>query len=676
MGNDILSPAVIQSMVGTLSVPDLIKTTEVLKQSGQAASVEAAYAAWIGRNPNDPLLYAVLFNYSVVLSDAGKLGPAQEVLERAIALNPEFIPAYINLGRVHERLGKVALAVVQWSAALTRMAAINGTAIHHKTTALNQTARTLEAANQDEPAETMLRESLELDCQQREVIQHLVALRQRQCEWPVLLPSERVSRGVLVEGMSPLSAAAYTDDPLFQLALSDRYNKQDVGQPEELITAWPKAQERLQADAGGPLRIGYLSSDLREHAVGYLMAEVLGLHDRSKVEVFAYYCGILADDPLQAHFRSTVDHWVPINQMDDAAAARRMVEDGIHILVDLNGYTRDARLKLVARRPAPIIVNWLGYPGTMASPYHHYLIADDWIIPESHEIYYSEKILRLPCYQPSNRNRTLAPTRPGRAELGLPEEGMVYCCFNGTHKLNRFTVDRWLQILASVPGSVLWLLSGAETTNKRLQEYAAQRGIAPERLVFAEKVPNPAHLVRYELADLFLDTTPYGAHTTASDALWMGVPVLTFSGRSFASRVCGSLVRAAGLPEMVCESAEEYVQRAIAYGQDPASLAPIRETLRAGRGGCTLFDMPGLVRSLEDLYAGMWQDYAQGALPRPDLANLDAYLEVGSQVNHEDIEIQCLPDYHDWWTQQLARRHQYRPLAHDSRLVADPQRFP
>lgn len=670
MATEILSPALIQSMVGTLSVPDLIKTTEVLKQSGQMASVEAAYAAWTQRNQSDPLLYAVLFNYSVVLSDLGKLDKAQECLERAIALNPEFIPPYINLGRIHERLGKVALAVVQWSAALAKMTAVTGTAILHKTTALNQAARTLEAANQDEPAEAMLRESLELDRQQREVIQHLVALRQRQCEWPVLLPSERVSRKVLAEGMSPLSAAAYTDDPLFQLALAHRYNMEDVGPPEALYQAWPAAQAHA-----GPLRIGYLSSDLREHAVGYLMAEVFGLHDRSQVEVFAYYCGIDAQDPLQSHFRETADHWIPINHMDDATAAQRMVDDGIQILVDLNGYTRDARLKLVARRPAPVIVNWLGYPGTMASPYHQYIIADDWIIPEDHELYYSEQVLRLPCYQPSKRDRALDPTRPTRAALGLPEDAMVFCCFNGTHKLNRFTVDRWLEILAQVPGSVLWLLGGAETTNQRLREYAHQRGIAPERLVFAEKVPNPAHLVRYELADLFLDTTPYGAHTTASDALWMGVPVLTVSGRSFASRVCGSLVTAAGIPEMVCATPEEYVTRAVAYGKNPESLAPIRERLRAGRDTCVLFDIPALVRSLESLYQRAWQEATQ-ALPRPDLTNLEVYLEVGSLMDHEAVEVQCIQDYHAWWTDQLARRHLHRPIPADGRLVADPALFP
>ncbi len=244
MSNDILSPALIQAMAGGLNVPDLIRTVETLRQSGQHASVEACYAAWIERNPNDTLLYAILFNYSVVLADAGKLDPARTCLERAIALNPDFMPAHINLGRVLERQGKIGLAVVQWSAALARMAAVNGAAITHKTTALNQCARALEAANQDEAAENMLRESLELDRDQREVIQHLVALRQRQCKWPILLASERISRAVQMDGMSPLSAAAFTDDPLFQLALAHHYNKLDVGTPDRAFTSWPQAMDR------------------------------------------------------------------------------------------------------------------------------------------------------------------------------------------------------------------------------------------------------------------------------------------------------------------------------------------------------------------------------------------------------------------------------------------------
>jgi predicted O-linked N-acetylglucosamine transferase (SPINDLY family) len=224
-------------------------------------------------------------------------------------------------------------------------------------------------------------------------------------------------------------------------------------------------------------------------------------------------------------------------------------------------------------------------------------------------------------------------------------------------------------ILARVPGSVLWLLSSTDATNERLRDYAVQRGIARDRVVFADKLANPFHLARYELADLFLGTTPYGAHTTASDALWMGVPVLTLSGRSFASRVCGSLVRAAGIPELVCSSAEEYVDRAVAMGSNPGLLLPLRERLRAGRDSCTLFDMPLLVGRLEGLYQEMWDQRERGELPRPDLANLDVYFEVGCSVTHEDMEVQMVKDYHGWWMENLSRRHKFRPIDCDGRLM-------
>ncbi|MEP7048698.1 MAG: glycosyl transferase [Pseudomonadota bacterium] len=650
-----------------LSVPDLIRAIELLKQGGQVQAVSALYSAWVEHNQTHPLLYAVLFNYAVALSDVEQLEEARSCLERAIALNADFIPAYINLGRIYERLGNVGHALSQWSAALARMSAVTGSTITHKTTTLNQSARALESADQDEAAEQMLRHSLELDATQPEAVQHLIALRQRQCEWPALLSSERVDLRTLIEGLSPLSIAALTDDPLLQLALAHHYNREDVGDPPLV------PEPRAPVTQSSRLRIGYLSSDLREHAVGYLMTEVFALHSRERVETFAYYCGPEAKDPLHQHFKSTTDHFTSISNLDDAAAARQMAQDGVQILVDLNGYTREARLKLVALRPAPVIVNWLGFPGSMASPYHHYLIADEFIIPPAYEQFYSEKVLRLPCYQPSLRARTLAAHAPTRKDVGLPEDATVFCCFNGVHKIHPFTFDRWLAILARVPGSVLWLLGSNEATNERLRNYAAERGIAKERIVYAQKLANAFHLARYALADLFLDTTPYGAHTTASDALWTGLPVLSYAGRSFASRVCGSLVRAAGVPELVCESAENYVETAVRYGNDRALLEPLRARLQASRDTCTLFDMPSLVRHLEALYAEMWAAQQSGKLPQPRLDNLDVYLEVSTKQAPDALELQALSDteYLELWSKRLEQRHAHRPVAADSRLVSE-----
>jgi predicted O-linked N-acetylglucosamine transferase (SPINDLY family) len=650
----------------TLTAMDLANAVQAVRAALGANGVKLLYDTWLEHNPDDPLIYAVLFNYGVALTDFGDMNGAKTQFDRAIALKPDFLPPYINLGRLYERLGLADVAVRYWSEVTKALSSVNAMAVTQKVTALNQTARVLENRHQDEPAEAMLRQSIELDREQIEAMQHYLALRQRQCKWPVILPWEKQTREMQTAALSPLSAAVHTDDPMLQLAIAWRYNKLEVpvSIPHLVSGHWAAREE----SGSGRLRIGYLSSDLRGHAVGYLTAEIFELHDKEKVEIFAYYCGPEMEDALQLRVKGQVDHWISLNGMDDADAARRIADDGIQILVDLNGYTKDGRTKLVALRPAPVIVNWLGFPGSMASPYHHYLIADPWIIPPESEIYYTEKVLRLPCYQPTDRQRTVSSSRPTRTEAGLPEDAMVYCCFNGAHKISRFTLERWLTILGRVPNSVLWLLSSNETTEQRLKDFAHNFGISPDRLIFAPKLANPEHLARYPLADLFLDTAPYGAHTTASDALWMGVPLLTMSGRSFASRVCGSLVRAAGMPDLDCASPSEFVDRAVAMGRDRSIAHSYRGRLIAARDTSILFDTPKLVAKLEELYSDMWADFRAGRLPVPDLANLETYLDVGSAVDHEEIEVQAIKDYKGWWREKLAAYHALRPIPYDRRL--------
>jgi predicted O-linked N-acetylglucosamine transferase (SPINDLY family) len=312
-------------------------------------------------------------------------------------------------------------------------------------------------------------------------------------------------------------------------------------------------------------------------------------------------------------------------------------------------------------------VNWLGFPGTMGTPFHHYIIADEWIIPPGSEVYYTEQVVRLPCYQSNDRKRTVAE-RPTRAAAGLPEDAFVFCCFNGSQKISRFTFERWMEILGRTPGSVLWLLSGDDDAAERLRRFAETRGVSRDRLIFAPKQANAWHLARYPLADLFLDTAPYGAHTTASDALFMGVPVLTLSGRSFAARVCGSLVRAAGLESLVCDTAAQYVERAIELAADPGQLRAYRDQLEANRASCTLFDMNKLVSHLEGLYRSMCEDYRAGRLPQPDLDGLEVYREVGLELDPELVETQTISDYHGLYLEKLARRHRFRPIKPDGRL--------
>jgi predicted O-linked N-acetylglucosamine transferase (SPINDLY family) len=281
-------------------------------------------------------------------------------------------------------------------------------------------------------------------------------------------------------------------------------------------------------------------------------------------------------------------------------------------------------------------------------------------------------VLRLPCYQPNDRKRLVA-ARPTRDDAGLPEGSVVYCCFNGLQKTTPFMLERWMAILSQVPGSVLWFLAGTDATQERLRAFAAQHGVAPDRLHFADRRANEDHLARFALADVFLDTLPYGAHTTASDAMWMGVPVVTMSGRCFASRVCGSLVRAAGLGELVCASLDDYVARAVELGRNPAALQACKDRLIAGRDTCALFDTPALVRSLEALFAGMWSDYRNGCLPEPDLTNLPHYREIGRDGECETVGFLSRADYEARYRMALAYRNGEERLRPDGRLWTEDQ---
>jgi predicted O-linked N-acetylglucosamine transferase (SPINDLY family) len=655
---------------GALAINELIAAAQALTAAGQADQARQLYQIWIAMNGEHPLLFIAHFNCSTLQAQLGDAAGAEASLTAALKANPDFPPAHINLGSAMERRGAAREAVEQWKAGLERMASITGDAINYKLTLLKQISRVMSDNQQHEGAEAALTQAIDILPDQRDVLEQFAASRLAQCKWPIADVGPKLTRQDFVMRFHPLSACAYADDPLLQLGLADHY-VQALTQGDI-----PAASDRREApiERGRRLRIGYVSSDLRAHAVGYLMANLFEAHDREAIEVFVYYCGIPADDEINQRIKAAAEHWTDIRSMTDDGAAAAIAADSIDILVDVNGHTRDARLGVFARRPAPIQVNWLGYPGTMGSPFHHYIIADDIVIPEDHELYYSERVLRLPCYQPNDRKRIVHPQAPARADCGLPDNGFVFCCFNAAHKITRFSFERWMEILRQTPESVLWLLDYNTETNARLRAAAEARGVSGERLVFAPKIANARHLARYPLADLFLDTIPYGAHTTASDALWMGVPVLTMPGRCFASRVCSSLVRAAGAPELICDTPERFVQRAIALATaDRLGLASHRERLIAGRDACVLFDIDLLARRLEGLYAQMAAEYAAGALPEPDLANLGDYLRIGAALDHDAAEIGLTGDYHGLYRAELAKRALRRPLPADGRLWGPPQ---
>jgi predicted O-linked N-acetylglucosamine transferase (SPINDLY family) len=650
----------------TASLGDLVRDASALTEQGESGLAEQLYKVWIGLNAGHAQAFVAHFNLSGLQSAAGDIAGAIASLEAAVASNPDFAPAYINLGGLLERTGELDRAMAQWTTVVNKPAPINGQAAGYVQAALRQMSRMLMDHHRLAAAEAGLRQSLDINPNDRDVVEQYLAMRLGQCEWPTVVPWEGATRKALMAGFHPLSMAAYTDDPLLQLACARQFCERTAGQ---VFTDNPSDRRHAKIDlTGRRLRVGYVSSDLRDHAVGYLMAELWELHDKAAIEVFVYYCGPEPKGRIHDRARDAIEHWTSIRDLTDDQAAAAIAADAVDILIDVNGHTRDARLGVFSRRPAPIQVNWLGFPGSIGSPFHHYIIGDDFITPPGCEAWYSEKVLRLPCYQPNDRQRLVAAERPSRRDAGLPDDAFVFCSFNAAQKFTRFTFDRWIEILVRTPGSVLWLLESTPETQKHLSEYAEARGVAAGRLIFAPKQGNPNHLARYPLADLFLDTLPYGAHTTASDALWMGVPLLTLAGRCFASRVCGSLVRAAGLPDLVVDTPQAFVEKAVALAADKAGLAALRARLEAGRDHSVLFDMDLLVSRLEGLYRGMVEDQQQGRLPKPDLTNLETYLAVGILHDHEVEEVVAIADYEGWWKAKLALHHRHWPLPPDSRL--------
>jgi predicted O-linked N-acetylglucosamine transferase (SPINDLY family) len=649
-----------------LPLTELFQVAESFNAAGQRQQAADIYKAWIAFNDGNPLLHMACFNYSVTLRQMGDLAGAIQALRTCLRVEPKFGQAHINLGRALEDAGLTGQAIEQWQAYAEMTGDITADRISHRLMSLQHAGRVLEAAGQLEEAEATLWKAMELKPERTEAGQHWTALRQRMCKWPTLSPSEHVTIRHQLDALSPLTLACFSDDPIFQLAKAHRYCKSLVGRPD--IAGFARPAVRQKTGTGQKLRIGYVSSDLRDHAVGFALREVLELHDKSAVEIYAYYLSdAKTGDETQTRMMAAIDCWRDVATLDDRAIAQMIVDDQIDILVDVNGYTKHARTKIFAYRPAPVIVNFCGFPGTMGSPFHQYMITDETIVPPGNEVYYTEKVLYIPCDQPIDRKREIA-SRPSRAEMGLPEDAFVFACFNGMQKITAPCFTRWLAILSAVPGSVLWLLGGDEEANQRLRRGAEQGGIDPARLIFASKTPNPRHLARIALADLFLDTFPYGAHSTAGDALTVGLPVLTFPGNGFASRFCSSIVTAAGIPEIICDDPEDYVRKAVLFAHDREGLARIRQTLADRRETSVLRDIPGLARRLEELYLLMQGECERGETPVPDLSNLDVYYDIGIDIVRENREFDPPASYRQRYIDRLRAWDAFSPLPHDTRL--------
>jgi protein O-GlcNAc transferase len=365
------------------------------------------------------------------------------------------------------------------------------------------------------------------------------------------------------------------------------------------------------------IRVAYLSADLHAHATAQLMAGLFEQHDKSRFETIAMSFGPALDSDMRQRLVRSFDRFIDVRALSDEAIAELIYSMEADIAVDLKGFTRDARTNILAKRPAPIQVSYLGYPGTMGANYIDYLIADRVVVPDDQHNAFSEKVVCLPdSYQVNDTHRRNAAITPSRTEAGLPEGGFIFCCFNNNFKITPDVFDVWMRLLKEIEGSVLWLIAGNSVAPANLRREAALRGVAAERLIFAPRTGSEDHLARHRLADLFLDTYYCNAHTTASDALWAGVPVLTCSGATFAGRVAGSLLTAVGLPELITHSLDDYEVLALKLARDPALLAALRQKLACHRETYPLFNTERFARHIEAAYIEMWERCQRGEPPQ------------------------------------------------------------
>ncbi len=393
----------------------------------------------------------------------------------------------------------------------------------------------------------------------------------------------------------PLIVQHLTDDPALQQRAARTWAAQTLPRPQP----GPRAPG---FPTGRKIRIAYVSRDFHSHPVAYLIAEVLELHDRQVFDVAILHYGRASDDPMQRRLRAGVDAFIDVQHQTDEQIVQICRELSIDVAVDLTGYTDNSRNAIFASRIAPVQVLYLGYLGTSGSGLYDYVVADQYLVDDRTRSFFDEKLLILPSYQANDRQRPRPPSGEQRAAAGLPEDAFVFCCFNNPAKLTPSMFAAWARILERVPGSVLWLLAEEDEAIRNLRGHAAELGLAPDRLVFASRCDRETYLARLASADLFLDTLPYNAGTTASDALWMGLPVLTQAGQSFAGRMASSLLHAVGMPELVVKTQDEYIDTAVALATDANRLNELRNRLGANRDSAALFDTPAFTRSLELAY--------------------------------------------------------------------------
>lgn len=609
-----------------MSVTDQLIQAINLQNQGQLESAADHFTQVLGHDPTNS---HALYSLGLMAMNAGDLARALEYCRQGVEAAPQFAPLTYLQGTVLQLCGDKEAALRSFDAALQVQpdyveVLLNSGALlrgmfRHKE-ALERFNRIL-AVNPDHMGALancgiMLTEFKQSELAIR-MFERLIALnplhdyalgllfyeRMHICDWTEFeAVRTRIVDGVragerVCKSLAFMSASDQASDHLDAAELfAERYC------PRNSRAFWQG--ERYHHDR---IRVAYVSPDFREHPVGHLMAGVFERHDKSRFETIAISLGIDDQGRLRQRMVQAFDRFIDVRDMGSEQIAQLMRDMEIDIAVDLGGYTSDTRTDIFSYRPVPVQVNYLGYPGTLGTDYFDAILADRHIIPPEHQAFYREKVVYLPdTYLPTDGSVRISERTPTRAECGLPETGIVFCSFSHDYKISPPVFDVWMRLLVQIPGSVLWLVSRGETTQANLRREAQARGVSPERLVFAQRVPLVEdHLARYRQADLFLDTHPYNAHTTAADALMAGLPVVTLMGNSFPSRVAGSLLHAHGLPELITHSLADYEALALQLATNPARLADTKARVAAHRHTHPLFDTARFCRNLEATLASL-----------------------------------------------------------------------
>jgi len=506
----------------------------------------------------------------IALADQGKLEEAIDAYNKALAIKPDFEGAYSNMGNALKDQGKLEEAIDAYNKALDIKPDFEGA----RASRLHYQA-------------------------------HI-------CDWSNIAKDiERLPRlGITKEHVSPFALLSLEDSPERHRIRSQIYAEALF--PQRTRSTWTRPLQKPKK-----LKIGYFSADFHNHATMFLMAQVFATHDSEQFNVHAFSYGPDKHDEMRQKVIADVDQFYDVRNMSDAEIVELALATNLDIAIDLKGFTKDYRLSFFSSRLAPVQISYLGYPGTLGTDFMDYIVADPTLIPADKRQHYSEQIIYLPhTYQPTDNQRKISNKKFTREQMGLPEDGFVFCCFNNNYKISPREFDIWLRLLGKVQGSVLWLLKSNKWAEQNLKRQAKARGVIAERIIFAERMPQAEHLARHRMADLFLDTFNYNAHTTTSDALWAGLPVVTKMGQGFAARVAGSLLNAIGLPELITINEEDYEALILELATNPTKLPKIKKKLVANRLTQPLFNTEMYTKHLENGYQQAYQNYFDGKSPK------------------------------------------------------------